>query len=363
MKILDWYILKRYLATFLFTLLILIPIAVAIDISEKIDKFLRHENLTFFEIANDYYKNFIIYYSNTFMPLALFIAVIIFTSRLANNSEIIAINSSQVSFTRFLYPYFIGATLVTVFALFMNHYIVPNSSKTRKEFEKKYLKSKSKEYQERTVRNFSLQLNDSTYIFVQNFDLKRNQGYNFSTEVYNGIKLKYKLESDNLTWREQDTAFRLLNWKSREVLPNKDIIDMGNKLDTTFAFTPKDFNYKSTFALEMPSDELTAFIDLSEKRGVKNLNAYLVEYYKRTSLPLASYILTLLAVALAHKKRRGGMGVNLAIGLSIMFVYVFFLKIGEVLGAVAGANALLNVWMPNIVFGSLAIYLYINARK
>ncbi|MDY0779726.1 LptF/LptG family permease [Tenacibaculum sp. IB213877] len=361
MKILDWYILKRYLTTFFFTLLILIPIAVAIDISEKIDKFLRNDDLTLFEIANDYYKNFIIYYANTFLPLALFIAVIIFTSRLANNSEIVAINSSQISFTRFLYPYFLGATLVTIFALFMNHFIVPNSSKTRKEFENNYFKKQK--YEDRTVRNFSLQLNDSTYIFIQNFDLKRNQGYNFSTETYSGLKLKYKLEADNITWREQDTAFRLLNWKERRIFNNIDSISTGNSKDTTFAFTPKDFNYKSTYAQEMPSGELSEFIKISKKRGVKNLNAYLVEFYKRTSLPVASYILTLIAVALAHKKRRGGMGVNLAFGISIMFIYVFFLKVAEVLGAVAGANALLNVWMPNIVFGCLAIYLYFNARK
>lgn len=361
MKKLDWYILKRYLTTFLFTLLILIPIAVAIDIAEKIDKFLKHDNLTFFEIANDYYKNFIIYYANTFMPLALFLAVIIFTSRLANNSEIVAINGAQISFTRFLYPYFIGATLVTLVALGMNHYVVPSSSKTRKKFENTYIKKQK--YKDKSVKNFSLQLNDSTYIFVQNFDLNRNSGYNFSTETYNGRKLKHILTADNISWQEKDSTFRLLNWKERKIFNDRDSIFSGNKIDTTFAFTPRDFNYKSALAQEMPSDELVEFIDISKKRGVKNLNAYLVEYYKRTSLPIASYILTLIAVALAHKKRRGGMGVNLALGIAVMFIYVFFLKVGEVLGGVAGANSLLNVWMPNIVFGCYAIYLYLNARK
>ncbi len=361
MKILDWYILKRYLTTFLFTLLILIPIAVAIDIAEKIDKFLRHDNLTFIEVVNDYYKNFIIYYANTFMPLALFLAVIIFTSRLANNTEIVAINGSQISFTRFLYPYFVGATIVTIVALLMNHYVVPTSSKTRKKFESTYIIKKK--YKDRIVKDFSLQLNDSTYIFLQNFDLKRNAGYNFSTETYNGLKLKYKLIADNINWQEEDSTFRLLNWKERKIYFDRDSIFSGNSLDTTFAFSPKDFNYKSTLAQEMPSGELSDFITLSRKRGVKNLNAYLVELYKRTSLPLASYILTLIAVALAHKKRRGGIGVNLAIGIAVMFIYVFFLKVAEVLGAVAGANSLLNVWMPNMVFGAYAIYLYINARK
>ena len=361
MKKLDWYILKRYLVTFLFTLLILIPIAVAIDIAEKIDKFLRHENLSSTEIINDYYINFIIYYANTFMPLALFIAVILFTSKLANNTEIVAINSSQISFTRFLYPYFLGATIVTSVALVMNHFVVPSSSKTKKEFEKKYLKPEK--YSDKTVRDFSLQLNDSTYIFIQSFDLERNTGYNFSTETYDGIQLKYKLTADNINWKEKDSLFTLYTWKERKIFNNRDSIFTGNSRDTSFLFTPKDLNYKSIVPQEMESPELNDFIDLSQRRGVKNLNAYLVELYKRTSLPLASYILTLIAVVLAHKKRRGGMGVNLALGISVMFVYVFFLKVSEVLGAVAGANPFLNVWMPNVIFGIYAIYLYVNARK
>ncbi|SNR16321.1 LptF/LptG family permease [Tenacibaculum jejuense] len=359
MKILDWYILKRYLTTFLFTLLILIPIAVAIDIAEKIDKFLRNENLTFIEVVDDYYKNFIIYYANTFMPLALFLAVIVFTSRLANNTEIVAINSSQISFTRFLYPYFIGATIVTVIALGMNHYVVPSSSKTRKKFERTYLKKKR--YQDQLVKEFSLQLNDSTYMFVQNYNLKTNSGSHFSTSIYEDRKLKFKLIADHIRWK--DTIFKLQNWKARKIYKDRDSIWFGSSMDTLFSFTPKDFNYKSAMAQEMPSNELKEFIDISKKRGVKNLNAYWVELYKRTSLPLASYILTIIAVALAYKKRRGGIGVNLALGIAVMFIYVFFLKVAEVLGAVAGANSLLNVWMPNFVFGAYATYLYVKSRK
>ncbi|CAI8165915.1 MAG: Uncharacterised protein [Polaribacter sp. SA4-10] len=360
MKILDWYILKRYLVTFFFTLLILIPIAIAIDISEKIDKFINH-NLSFYQVVDEYYSNFIIYYANTFMPLALFIAVILFTSKLSNNTEIIAINNAKISFTRFLYPYFIGATLVTLMALIMNHFVVPNSSKERKKFENTYFKQKN--YQEKYVKNFSLQLTDSTYIFIQNFDTKSNSGFNFSTELYDGLKLKTKLVADNINWHPKDSTFKLLNWKLRKIYPNDDIIFQGNKLDTIFAFTPKDLIYKSALAQEMPSDELGAFIDLSKKRGIKNLNAYYVEFYKRTSLPIASYILTIIAVALSFRKRRGGTGLNLAIGIAIMFVYVFLMKIAEVLGAVAGVNSLLYVWFPNIIFGCLAIYLYFNARK
>ncbi len=360
MKIIDWYILKRYLVTFLFTLLILIPIAVAIDIAEKIDKFLRHDELTLFEVIYDYYVNFIIYYANTFMPLALFLAVIIFTSRLANNTEIIAINSAQVSFTRFLYPYFLGATLVVIIALLMNHYVVPNSSKTRKEFENKYLHRQKRS--DRVAKDFSLQLNDSTYIFIQSFDLNKNTGYNFSIDTYKGFKLKERFTAENINWNKKDSTFKLLTWKNRKVYPKRDSLFSGKKIDTTLMFTPKDLNYKSALAQEMPSGELAEFIAISKKRGVKNLNAYLVELYKRTSLPLASYVLTLIALVLAHKKRRGGMGVNLALGITIMFLYVFFLKVVEVLGGVAGANSLLYVWIPNIFFGILGLFLFQRAR-
>ncbi len=361
MKIIDWYILKRFITTFLFTLLILLPIAVVIDVSEKVDKFLNNDYLTLGILVNDYYKNFIIYYGNTFMPLTLFLAVIIFTSRLANNTEIIAINDAQVSFTRFLYPYFLGATMVTIFSLAMNHFIVPNSSKVIKGFEKKYLgKHKTDTY----IRDFSLQLNDSTYIHVKTFDLSENSGYQFSIDEYDGLELKSKFKARRIQWIEKDTTFKLSDWTKRIVVSKgKDIITSGDKKDTIFAFSPKDFMYKDVMPSEMQTPELKNFIKTSQTRGVKNLNPYWVELYKRTSLPIATYILTMIAVGLSYRKRRGGIGINLAFGITIMFAYVFFLRISEVLGAVAEANSLLNVWMPNMIFGSYAIYLYLNARK
>lgn len=361
MKILDKYILKKYLITFLFTLLILIPIAVAIDISEKINTFTRYESLTVFEIAKDYYLNFIIYYSNTFMPLGLFISVILFTSKMANNTEIVAINGAQISFTRFLYPYFVGGTIITGLALVMNHFVVPNSNKIRNRFESTYIHGKK--YSDRNISDFSLQINDSTNIFIQSYDLERNSGYNFSIDTYKGLELKTKLISEAINYNSQDSTFQLIEWRLRKIFKNKDSIFSGNQIDTTFSFTPKDFVYKSAFAQDMNSTELSEFIKISKKRGVKNLNAYLVELHKRTSLPIASYILTLIAVSLGARKRRGGIGVNMAIGIALMFSYVFFLKVSEVLGGVAGANSLLNVWFPNLLFALIAAYLYFNAKR
>tara|TARA_R110001606_G_scaffold97235_2_gene214879 strand:- start:5884 stop:6927 length:1044 start_codon:yes stop_codon:yes gene_type:complete len=347
----------------MFTLLILIPIAVAIDISEKIDNFLEHADLGFYQVVDEYYVNFIIYYANTFMPLALFIAVILFTSKLSNNTEIIAITNAKVSFTRFMYPYFIGATLVTILSLLMNHFVVPNSSIIRKKFEKEFISNRVQKNDLKYVSDFSLQLTDSTYIFIRNFDTENNSGYDFTSELYDGLKLKTKLVADNIRFNPKDSVFTIQNWRLRKIFKDRDSIFSGNKIDTLFNFTPKDLIYKSALSQEMPSDELIKFIRVSEKRGVKNLNAYLVEFHKRTSLPIASYILTIIAVALAFRKKRGGTGINLAIGVGIMFMYVFLMKISEVLGAVAGVNSLLYVWMPNFFFGLIAIYLYYNARK
>ncbi len=345
----------------MFTLLILIPIAVAIDVSQNVDKFLVHSDLGLYQILDEYYKNFIIYYTNTFMPLALFIAVILFTSKLSNNTEIIAMTNARISFTRFLFPYMIGATLITIIALGMNHFVVPSSSKERKQFEKEFFKKTR--WKDNIVENFSLQLNDSTYMYIKSYSFKSSQGSYFAIENYRGIKLIQKLTAENIRWRSKDSTYKLTRFKLRKIYPDRDSIFTGINLDTTFTFLPKDFLYKSALAQEMPSNELTEFIRISKKRGVKNLNSYLVEYYKRTSLPIASYILTIMAVALAFRKKRGGIGVNLGIGITIMFIYVFFLKVSEVLGAVAGANSLLNVWIPNVIFGLLAFYLYLNAKK
>ncbi len=361
MRILDKYILKKYFSSLILVLALLIPIAIAIDVSEKIDKFLRDPELSLGEILKDYYLNFIIIYGNTFLPLALFIAVIFFTSKLAGNTEIIAIHSAKISFTRFLKPYFIGATIVTAIALFMNHFVVPNSNKTFEEFNRKYLQKK--QLNENYLTNINLQLGPNDYVFLKSYTVETKVGYYFSYEKFEGTKLKYKLFADNIRWVESDSTFKLINYKKRFILKDRDIIESGSVLDTAFSFTNEDLINIDYMAKEMNSAKLNEFINTSRDRGVSNLNVYLVELHKRTSLPVSSYILTFLAVSLASKKRRGGMGVNLAIGISLMFVYVFLLKIAEVLGAGAEKNSFFVVWLPNIAFGGLAIYLYLKNAK
>ncbi len=349
------------MTTLCLVLLLLIPIAIAIDISEKVDKFLRHEDLTIVQIIKDYYVNFVIIYGNTFLPLGLFLAVILFTSKLSNNSEIVAIHSAQISFRRFLYPYFIGGTIVTMVALGMNHFVVPYSNKAMEDFSEEFLRNRKRD--KTMASDVTLQLSESEIVHFRTVNLNSKKAYRFSYERFDGIKLKYKILADNIRWEEKDSVFRLRMYRKRWFNNGKETIETGTKFDTIFNFTIKELIMVDNSAKEMISTDLSVFIKKAEKRGVKNLNVYLVELYKRTSLPISSYILTFIAVILGAEKKRGGIGINLAKGIALMFIYVFCLKIVEVLGASADSSPLFLVWLPNILFGFLALYLYFNAKN
>ncbi len=341
--------------------MILIPIAVAIDITEKIGKFLEHTNLGVSEIVSDYYIPFILNYGNTFMPLALFISTILFTSKLASNTEIVAIHSSGIPYKRFLRPYLIGAVLLGTVSLIVNHFFLHISDKKFEAFDEAYLRKikKTKTY----VNNVNLQLSDNDVVYFRNFNLDRKSGSDFSYQHFEGLNLKYILISKTIKWNKKDSTFTLSNYKKRWLYQKKDSIEVGKKIDTTFNFFPKDLLYVDYLASEMPSYQLYKHIKASEERGVKNLNKYRVELYSRTTLPVSTVILTVIAASLASRKRRGGIGINLASGISLMFMYVFFMKITEVLGAAATYNPLFMVWVPNILFGLTAIYLYNNAKR
>jgi lipopolysaccharide export system permease protein len=360
MRILDKYILKKFFSSLALIIVIILPVGIAIDISERIDKFLHEPTLTFWIIVKDYYQHFIITYANQFLPLALFLAVVWFTSKLANNTEIIAMHSAQISFNRLLYPFFIGSLTVAVFSLFMNHFIVPRSNYKFTVFDRTYL---AKKHDDRFLVDLSLQLGESDYLFMKSFTVDQNRGSDIVYEHYDSIHLKYRIKANTLKWNENDSTYRLSNYTKRHVYKERDKIEIGAQMDTVFNFYPKDLYYEDYLAKEMKSPELYNYINLSKERGVKNLNAYKVELLKRTSLPFSAFILTMIAVALSSRKKRGGTGINLAIGIGIAFIYIFFMKITEVLGAVAGAQTYFLVWLPNMVFGILAILLYRHASK
>ncbi|WP_340077441.1 LptF/LptG family permease [Leptobacterium sp. I13] len=358
MKIVDKYILKRYLFTFFVMLLLFIPIGIMIDISEKVDKMIERE-APFNEILG-YYLDFTIHFANFLFPIFLFLSVIWFTSKLANNTEIIAILSSGVSYTRFLRPYFIGASIVAILTFLMGMFIVPSASKGYNEFRYKYLK---KGKQDRETTNLFNQLNDNDYIYVSSFEPNNKIGYNFTLEHFEDNKLEYKITARNIRWVEKDSVYRLSSYLKRVIGEGKDSLITERRKDTLFSFNLDDLTPVSYIAETKNLFELNKFIKKEQRKGSSNINTYLLVKYRRWALPVSAFILTVIAVAVSAMKRRGGMGVNLALGIFIAFVYIFFDRIFGTMAERSGFSPFWAVAFPNIIFGVLALYLLKNAKR
>jgi len=356
MKILDWYILKRYLVTFLMMLLLFIPIGITVHLSEKIDKILAN-NVPFPEVAQ-YFLDFTIYFANLLFPLFLFLSVIFFTSKLANNTEVIAFLSSGVSFSRFLRPYIVGSVIVAIFALVLGMYLAPNASKGFNQFYYNYLSGNKKAVDDGQLYR---QINENEVIYVDDF--RNNVGKQFTLEHFEDNKLIYKLEAANINFVERDSTYRLRQYYKRIIGENDDELIYKRRLDTLFAFDLEDLMPVKYIAETLSYGELTSFIEKEESRGSSNIGRYKVVLYKKWSLPVSIFILTIIAVAVSSKKRRGGMGINLAFGIFIAMIYVFFDKVFGVMAEQSNFSPAIAVWFPNIIFGILAIYLLYNAKR
>ncbi|MCF8714916.1 LptF/LptG family permease [Joostella atrarenae] len=359
MKIIDWYILKRYLATFFVMIMLFVPIGIMIDVSEKIDKMIVNEAPA--SAILEYYIDFTFYFASLLFPIFLFLSIIWFTSKLANNTEVIAILSSGISFWRFLRPYFIGASIIAVFSFVMGMFIVPKASEGYNDFRIKYLKGGRDK--DRETNNIFNQINDNEYIYVSSFSPSTKIGYNFTLEHFEGNELTYKIKASNIRWIEKDSTYRLAGYVKRNVGENDDILEKKNRLDSLFEFDLDDLTPVSYVAETKNLFELNDFIEQQRKKGAANINTYLVVKYKRWSLPISAFILTIIAVSVSSMKRRGGMGVNLAVGISLAFIYIFFDKVFGTMAEQSDFNPLLAVAIPNILFGFLAIYLLNNAKR
>lgn len=358
LKIIDKYILKRYLATFSVMLLLFIPIGIVIDVAEKINKIL--ESKVPFKAVAIYYLDFTIYFANLLFPIFLFLSVIWFTSKLANNTEIIAILSSGISFSRFLRPYIIGASMVSLFALLMGFFLVPRASKGFNDFRYTYLKNNT---EVRENSNVFRQISDDEFIYVSNFNSVSKTAFNFTLEKFKGEKLDCKIFASRLKWNEKDSTYTMFGYQKRKVGIYGDILEKAEKKDTVFNFELEDLTPVIYIAETLTLPELIKFIDKEKARGNANINTYLVVLYRKYSLPVTAFILTIIAVSVSSMKRRGGMGVNLAIGIVLAFTYIFFDKIFGTMAEKSSIPPLFAVWFPNLVFVILAIYLLRNAKR
>ena len=357
MKILDWYILKRYLLTFAVMLLLFIPIGITVHLAEKIGKILEN-NVPFGEVMQ-YLLDFTIYFAHLLFPLFLFLSVIWFTSKLANNTEIVAFLSSGVSFSRFLRPYLIGAVIVAIISIVLGLYLAPNASKGFNNFKYKYLSGKKTT----NSTNVLKQINDNDIIYVTSFDTKNKTGINFTLEHFENSKMEYKISASNIRFIEDDSTFILRNYVKRTIGEDSDKLELQRKKDTLFSFDLEDLTPEDYIAETLRYNELVNFIDREEKRGSKFIGRYKLAKYQKWSLPVSVFILTIIAVAVSSRKRRGGMGVNLAFGICIAMIFVFFDKIFGTLASQSNFSPLLAVWFPNIIFGILAIILLRNAKR
>lgn len=356
--ILDRYILKKYLGTFIMLLALFIPIGITVNLAEKIGKILENQ-VPLIEVII-YYGYFSIYFANLLFPLFLFLSVIWFTSKMANNTEVVAVLSSGISFNRFLRPFLVGATIVCFGALFMGMYLAPMASKGYNEFSYKYLKRNKPD---RDVGNVHRQINENDYIYVSNFNVSNQSGTFFTLEHFDGNELEYKISANRIKYNEKDSTYTLFNYSKRIIGENHDIIKTKAQLDTVFSFEMEDLTPVTYIAETLNYNELNTFIAKEQARGSSYINRYEVVRQKKWSLPVSAYILTIIAVAVSSKKRRGGMGVNLAIGITIGMVFVFFDKVFGTLAEQSDFSPLVATWFPNAVFGILAIYLlYVSKR-
>ncbi len=358
MKILDWYILKRYLGTFIMMLVLFIPIGITVNLAEKIDKILANE-VPFMEVVY-YYIDFTVYFANLLFPIFLFLSIIWFTSKLAMNTEIVAFLSSGVSFYRFLRPYLIGATIVCIGALILSMYLAPEASKGFNEFKYQYLKRGEKTQETDDVYR---QVNDNEYIYASHFQPKSKSARNFTLEHFEGNELKFKISASNLRYNEEDSLYELTRVDKRIIGAKEDSIMFMRKLDTILPFEFDELTPESYIAETLNYTELNDFIETERRRGSGNINRYLVVAYKRWSIPISAFILTIIAVAVASFKRRGGMGINLAVGITLAFIFVFFDKVFGTMAEQSTFSPLIAVWFPNVVFGILAVILLVRAKR
>lgn len=358
MKKLDLYIIRKFLGTFFFSLVLILCIVVVFDLSEKLEKFLENE-APVKAIVFDYYKNFIPYFANVFSSLFTFISVIFFTSKMAYDSEIIAILSTGISFRRFLFPYLMSATVIAILSFLLGAFIIPNANEKRIEFEKQYM---GKRYANKE-QNIHRQIAPGTYIYMSSYSVASNVGYDFSIENFRGDTLTIS-DLFAITWDKENKKWVIHNWKLREIEGDKETYTTGQKLDTVMAFQPSEFSENPKKIREqLTFPELDRYIDRMKMRGSSNVIEFQIEKYKMIANAFATFILTFIGVSISSRKIRGGMGLHLGIGLLISFSYILFMQFSTVFATNGNMNPLLAVWLPNILFAIIGVFVYRTAPK
>jgi lipopolysaccharide export system permease protein len=358
MRTIDFYIIRKFLGTFFFTLLLLIFIVIIFDISEKIDDFLvRDAPLS--AIIFDYYFNFIPYFVNLFSYLLTFIAVIFFTSRMASNTEIIAILSSGISFRRMLLPYIISASILGILSFLLANFVIPYTNRGMFAFERQYINDP----RQSTDQNIHRQISPGTYIYLENYNNRTNAGWKFSLESFKNRELVYKLKSERLEWDSVKSQWKIFNYFIRRIHGMDESFSKGQMLDTVLPLQPSDFTENIEEVKIMNYIALRKHIKKKEMRGDPDVVKFQVKKYERIASPFATLILTLIGVSVSSRKVRGGIGFHLGFGLALTFIYILFMQIFTVFATFGDLPPLIAVWVPNIIFGIIGFIMIWTAPK
>lgn len=357
---LDRYIIKKFIGTYVFAIALIISIAVVFDINEKMDDFIGND-APLQAIVFDYYMNFIPYFANLFSPLFVFIAVIFFTSKLADNSEIIAMYASGVSFRRLMRPYMFSAFLIAVLTFALGAYIIPRGSSVRLEFEDKYIKKKKVEF----ARNVQLAVDDNTIAYLEQYSSYNATGYRFSLDKFEDKKLVSHLTARTIVYDtlKNNHTWKLRDYMIREFDDMREKIVKGSVKDTVLNMEPSDFLIMRGQEQIMTSPQLSNYVAQQKKRGFGNVKEFEIEYHKRIAMSFAAFILTIIGAALSSKKIKGGMGLHLGIGLGLSFSYILFQTVSSTFAINGNTPPAIAVWIPNILYTFIAVYLYRRALK
>lgn len=367
LKTIDRYILKKFIGTFIFSIVLIICIVVIFDISEKIDNFIR---ATMHEIIFDHYLNFIPYFANMLAPLFTFISVIFFTSKMATRYETVAILSSGVKYTRFLRPYMIGATLIASVSLYVSHFVIPVATKRKQAFEDKYIN----DHYQNQERNIHRQLDKETKIYMESYSNIDKRGNRFTMEKVVDYNQVYFLSAEYIAYDSLKQLWKAYNYYERIMHDDKSVknsslkfreeIKRGQEKEIKINFVPADMGRIESKVEVMTYPELKKYIADEREKGASGIERFEVENYKRTAVPCATFILTIMGVCISSRKVRGGIGLHLAIGLLLAASYVLFLQVSS-LFAINGVlpSPFIAVWIPNVLYGGIAFYLYKSAQK
>ena len=359
LKKIDWYIIKKFLGTFFYSIALLTIIIIVFDISEKIDDFIEND-APLNKIIFEHYLNFIPYFVNMFSYLFTFIAVIFFTSKLAMNTEIVAILSSGVSFNRLLYPYLLSAFFLTIMSFWLANFIIPNANITRRAFKDQYIEKLTKNMDQ----HIHIQISPGTFVYAESFNAHTLTGQRFSIEQFDPKReLRYKLNSDKIVYDTATGQWKIYNYYIRQITDSSEYLTKGAVMDTLINLAPSDmFIQKEDFEV-MNYFEIRDYIAEQKMKGNPNIMEYEVEKHKRLAFPFATLVMTVIGMSLSSRKVRGGIGLHLGLGIGLAFLFILIMQVSTVFAVSGNLSPGLASWLPNIIFGLIAIFLYVQRMR